>query len=369
MKTIFAALSLLILAHPALGDDYNPFLGKAGKSKAAQKEKVAPLKPAAAPATPPLPPLAVPAAAPAPNFHSAGADKPAERPGDVRPFVVTGRIGDQVVVVDRSGMKAIIQDGTMRGGCFVKYPEVFCEKADIAQAKKDFVAEAKAKADEEAAETAKAAKAGEPAAALIKMQEKLEAAQREIAAGKTELAAAKVQIDAGKADALKARTQVDELTRQLSDLKQANLKLMGSNTEMAKQLSDAAKVGLAVEGEKARTEELVKQLKDAATEKDRLTAANAALTKRVSEAEKDLADLKSSIAAPPVWVKGIAKHYKDPTLGEVEMSKADNQVFFRVSRAGEDPADKLFGHSVVRKERKGDYTYYALNAHNVRVKE
>lgn len=383
MRKTCAVLCLLVGVQPVWADEYNPFLGRASKGKPAHKEKAVPVKvPGNAPVAPPLPPLAVP---PPPQMvlrHDGRQTAVVEKVSDPKPFVITGRIGDLVSITEMNGRKAVVQDGTMRSGCFVKYPEAVCEEGAIAQAKREF-AESRGKSEAQATENAPAIKARDTALELSKVRADLAVTTGELAKHKAELVSS-------RAEASTAKAQAEAFTRQISRLRQANTKLEEDNTELARQLVDASQ--FAAE-KKAQLEDLGRQLARMAEENKRLMGVNAELAKGAADATKerataaglqkkledsrakeakalkDLADLRSTVDAPPTWVKGTAKHYNDPALGDVIVTRTEKQVFFRVARVGEDPADKLFGNTVVRKERKGDFTYYALNAHNVRVKE
>lgn len=342
-----ALVGLVLMAQPVFAGDFNPFLGKQNKEKA-PKAIVSAVK-SALTATSPAPlPAIPPAVTPAP-FRPNMDGRPGLIPQDkaVEPkagFTATGRIGDQVVLMDRFGVKSIVQNGTMRGGCFVKFPNVICDKDEVAQAKKEFAAEIRAKAEEEEALAAQEEKVRELSTALSKMQEDLNAAL----ASKVEANGAIAQVAALKTALEEEKGRWAVAQKELGDLQQKASALQSVNSELIRERAEARK-------SLAKLAETQKKLDEA--------------LERGAKTERDLAALKGSIAAPPEWVKGVAKHYNDPVLGKVRVSKADGKVFFQVSPEGEDPADKLFGKNVVRKERKGGYAYYALNAHNVRVKE
>jgi len=346
-----ALVGLVLMAQPVFAGDFNPFLGKQNKEKT-QKAIASAVKSAltaTSPAPLPLPSPAIPPAVTPVPFRPNMDGRPGLVPQDkaVEPkavFIATGRIGDQVVLMDRFGVKSIVQNGTMRGGCFVNFPNVICDKDEAAQAKKEFAAEVRAKAEEEEALAAQEAKVRELSTALSKMQEDLNAAL----ASKVEANGAIAQVAALKTALEEKKGRWAAAQKELGDLQQKASALQSVNSELIRERAEARK-------SLAKLAETQKKLDEA--------------LERGAKAERYLAALKGSIAAPPEWVKGVAKNYNDPVLGKVRVSKADGKVFFQVSTEGEDPADKLFGKNVVRKERKGGYAYYALNAHNVRVKE
>ena len=329
----------MLMAQNAFAGDYNPFLGTASKDSPVQKpsSKTAKL-PDAIPA--PLP--ALPTYAPgyrgpgAPNGPGQiGLDLPKEAPKPS--YMASGRIGDQVVLIDHSGARVIVQDGTMKAGCFVRYPDIICDNDDIVQAKREFVAQARAKEEEEITVAAQKAKITELSETVAKMREGMNASAQEV-----------IEARSLKADLSKEKAQELSLQKQLTAAKADLNRQVATGADFAKMQEEAAL-------ERVRTADLRKKLE----------VAQAHATK----ADIELASLKASVATPPRWVKGSAKAYKDAVLGEVKVSHDAGQVFFCIAGNEEDSADHFFGKNVLRKERKGSYVYYALNSSSVRVKE
>ena len=126
-----------------------------------------------------------------------------------------------------------------------------------------------------------------------------------------------------------------------------------------------------------------RKLTEAANAKKAEESALAAQTAKIAELQKSLtsttdeaaqlkaqvASLKSIVDTPPDWVKGEAKEYQDPVLGKAKVFSDGDKMYFRVQQGLETNADSFFGTKALKKERKGDYTYYALNANSVRVRE
>lgn len=126
-----------------------------------------------------------------------------------------------------------------------------------------------------------------------------------------------------------------------------------------------------------------RKLTEAANAKKAEESALAAQAAKISELQKSLtfttdeaaqlkaqvASLKSIVDTPPEWVKGDAKEYQDPVLGNAKVFSDGEKMYFRVQRGLETNADSFFGTKALKKERKGDFTYYALNAKSIRVRE
>ena len=349
MKKACVALSLLLMAQSAFASGYNPFMGNI-KGRPAQKVSAAKATPSTAALPLPLP--SIPAGSVNFSPPAEGRNSPANGSETAHEnkanFSIIGRIGDQIVLMDRSGAKSIVQDGSSRSGCFIRFPDIICDKAEMVQAKKEFAADARARVEQDETATSQKAKLKELSTALKEAQEKHRLYLKEAAENKASVSGAKVEIVNLKSELANEKALSDQLKKQLAEQKLSNTKLTGTNSALVKSLAEAAR-----EGEKVGI--LQKEL-DAALEYG-------------AKATKELSALKTAIVAPPSWVKGAAKGYHDPLLGEVRVSRAEGQVFFCVTHKGEGLADNLFGRSVVRKERKGDFTYYALNSHNVRIKE
>lgn len=329
----------MLMAQNAFAGDYNPFLGTASKDSPVQKpsSKTAKL-PDAIPA--PLP--ALPTYAPgyrgpgAPNGPGQiGLDLPKEAPKPS--YMASGRIGDQVVLIDHSGARVIVQDGTMKAGCFVRYPDIICDKDDMAQAKREFVAQARAREEEEITVATQKAKIVELSETVAKMREGMNASAQEVIAARSV-----------KAELSKVKTQDLGLQQQLTAAKADLNRQVAGIAELAKVQEEAAL-------NRVSAADLRKKLE--------------AMQVHATKADMELASLKASAAAPPRWVKGSSKVYKDSILGEVKVSHDAGQVFFCIAGKEEDSADHFFGKNVLRKERKGSYVYYALNSSSVRVKE
>jgi len=125
-----------------------------------------------------------------------------------------------------------------------------------------------------------------------------------------------------------------------------------------------------------------RKLTEAANAKKAEESALAAQTAKVAELQKSLTataeeagKLKAQVASlksvveTPVWVKGKVKEYQDPVLGKAKVFADGDKVYFQVEQKLETSADSFFGPNALKKERKGDFTYYALNAKSVRVRE
>ena len=344
----------MLMAQNAFAGEYNPFLGTVGKDSPVQKpsSKAAKL-PDAIPA--PLP--AMPAYAP--SYRVPGTPGPQPGQGqeikEAPSYKASGRIGDQVVLTDHSGVRVIVQDGTMKAGCFVRYPDVICDKDEMTQAKREFAVEVRAKEEEEATAATQKAKITELTATVAKLREELNASAKDT----SEVASLKIELTKGKA-------QVQELQKQFAVV---NADLAKKQAEVAagrNHISDTMKrlEATAAEFDKKKAEADAGRNEVAILQKK----LDAAMVRGV-KADMELASLKASLAAPPTWVKGPAKVYKDAILGEVQVSHGAGQVFFCIAGNEEDSADRFFGKSVLRKERKGSNVYYALNSSSVRVKE
>jgi len=505
MQRICAALAVLLMAQSTFAGEFNPFLGTVSRDGSAQKPVTVVKTVASVPVAvvPPLPSL--------PNVSAGSLPYPSKDMRGRQPesmglqrhsrpvFTPGGRIDDQVVLIDQYGGRSVVQDGSMKSGCFVRYPEVICDPAEIAQARKDFMTEARARAVEEETVSAQRLRIKELSETVVKMREGLNASLGEISEYKadthavvpvavqdasvskedarkerdrfnglaevivklqTDLASAQKdafehrsssEIANAKLAALRTESAKDKtrdkvladnaayLQTELADLKKesaeskktsaaAKTEIAGLKEDAGKEKAQAKKLSasaaetlgdlssvrreaseykvanasantelasLKVQSEKSkgRVVELNKLLGESQSECARLAGANAELTRRLSVSLSDretieglkkkleaavvhgmrmdleFAGLKASVVAPPDWVKGTAKEYKDAALGDVQVSRANGQVFFCVAKQEEVSADHLFGKSVVRKERKGNSIYYALNSNNVRVKE
>lgn len=350
MQKVCVALSLLLAAQSAFAGNYNPFLGKVTKEKSAKNPVSA--KTAPAPSSTQLPLSSLPSVPPVyrppveDRTGSPSNSDPAREPK--ANFSIAGRIGDQIVLTDRAGGKLMVQDGSTRGGCFIRFPDILCDKAEIAQAKKELAAEARTRVEQDEAISSQKEKIKELSAALAAAQESLRISQKEMAEARNAAASAKAEVTNLKTGTGDDRAQIDRLKKLLAEANAANAVLTSANSSMFKKLVKA-------DGDR-----------------ESITALEGRLAKaleRGEKAEQELLALRIATTTPPSWVKGAAKEYNDPVLGAVKVSRAGDQVFFCVGHEGENSADTLFGKSVLRKERKGSFTYYALNSHNVRVKE
>lgn len=93
------------------------------------------------------------------------------------------------------------------------------------------------------------------------------------------------------------------------------------------------------------------------------------LRSNVERLKVELATVKADKAAPPEWFKGKQRSFEDTLLGKVTVSTDGEEVYFQCDTGKESDADAFFGKNALRKEKKGDYVYYALRAKAVRIKE
>jgi hypothetical protein len=370
MKTACTAVAFLVMVQTAIAGDFNPFLGKADREPAVQRSATTKGRTSHAPPLPPLPPLAGNPTLPVPPSYRA--PKPVEN--DDEPLIrIEGKIGDQVTMLDQYGIRSIVQNGSMKNGCFVSYPDVLCNKDGIAKAKTRVEAEARARAEEDATMASQQEKIKELEGVVAKMRVTANTAfadvaeLKEVKGERDRLAAtlAKVQLNLATAKAEAALAKKDGDATRLKDLTKEKERTAEQVFKLQAQIAASA-VELAQL--RASNGQLTASKAAVAAEQGKVEAIQTRLVDaqgKVAKLEAELASVKSS----PEWVKGVSKQYMDAVLGKVLVSRADNHVFFRITNGNEDDADNFFGRTVVKKERKGEYTYYALLSKNVKLKE
>ena len=367
-------MACLLLAQTAIAGEFNPFLGPEskgttiprGESKARTVRDIGSI-------IPPLPPMAsssnMPRGILSPDNQRAADDS---RPD--QPVRVVGRIGNQVTVLSSTGERSIIPNGSMKMGCFIHFPEAICDKSEIFEAKKRFAAESHA--PQELRHQVKV-NVKEPSPAAIA---KKQADQAKVDRAKQQaIEAEKARAEKIKAEREKAeKTKAEEARKKAAAEVEAKLKAAATLASTERALAEKAKAeakNTHKELEAANKRALKLQAEESArAEKAKLEAEAARkelenVRQKALKLETELASIKKTTATPPEWVRGPGKQYKDAALGEVVVSKTADQVYFQVTNGNEPTADKFFGKNVLKKERRGDYVYYALHAKNVKIRE
>lgn len=390
LAALFAVI-LLSTGNVTAGE-HNPFLGKAGalSKKSTTKRKIS--LPAQPPSTLSFPPPPVLGGVPMPIGLPGS-------PSQTKPsWQVVGMINGQVTLANNSGQIAIVDNGSSKDSCLIDYPNIYCDAADISSAMqrrqktpqmtapkmsasnripmamdpsdgKNFVLKTDVSAHNVQSETIRQK---EVTLDTEQIGKKLKAAEKELAETKSSFEILKKQQEI-------SATTLDQRERELSELKKSVNAVNSELSVKLKELISERKTIADLRNEKNKVLQSDKSmqkdleiLRQEVSAKDlviaRLTDENKSLKAETERIQVALRDLRNRDEQSPVWARSLSNEYQDTQLGVVSLGKGEKEVCFRVSGRVEGKADTLFGKSVFRKEKKGEFVYYAIDRRAVSIR-
>jgi len=397
IERIVTPLALIFLVSgQAIGGEYNPFLKPSSPLEQRVNKKLKTSSPIPQLPLPSMPPPPVLGGLPLPATQSGAASQPKVV------WHVVGMINNQVTLSNNAGHIAIVENGSSKDGCFVDYPNYLCDPADISAARQRRAA-APVVAESIKAETTQdpAPKPEEDSAQgmtaelqqVVKELKKQLADSQQVKESAAEAETAGKKYNAAKAELNKAISERDQvmkqrdetievLKRQAKELQEAQKAAATARSEseakarevsagkdaVLKLKNDNAEIQVNAEKAKRDLVDLQKQLAAREQENARLRAEHSALKADFDKVKVAFSELNERYAQSPEWARGLNTEYQDKHLGLVSLAEGDKEICFKVSGRVERTADSMFGNNVFRKERKGEYVYYAIDRRAVNIR-